>query len=480
MSNLFIIGNGFDLAHGLKTTYKYFREFLIQMENEECKKIGEASILDNPKVLEGNNIKSCFEDFVIPIMINSFSDAINYYQLEDFSTGKTPMEQTEEITQFLNDADKIIQWIKHGAGQFYMRESNETKAIKRFITLLEEKYGRIDHNINENDTSAFWQTIEDEFGDNTVKFLQNANGEEKVPLWVTLRIFIKIIDAVEGENWQDLETSMGTYNFDMIFGFFSNFKYDDDLHNESVKKYIIDLYYNINMFFNVWIIYAEIEFEQSKIKNVSTLNLRPVLVKKGSGIELLIAIKNISRKKTFFSILLKRKYVKHHIAKRQFLNILKNARQNYFFSFNYTQTLEHIYNIPVNKICHIHGVVNGNIKELGLSDLIFGHGQEPSKTNVTDIVSTALNITKKPINQCILKNQYFFRKLDNVKNIYSYGFSFSEVDMPYIENIFKIIGDTSDITWFFNDYKIEEKRTLYETEIRKVGFNGKFDTFHID
>jgi hypothetical protein len=124
--------------------------------------------------------------------------------------------------------------------------------------------------------------------------------------------------------------------------------------------------------------------------------------------------------------------------------------------------------------------VKGNIEELGLSDLIFGHGQEPSKTNVIDIVSTALNITKKPINQCILKNQYFFKKLDNVKNIYSYGFSFGEVDMPYIEKIFDNIGDTSDITWFFNDFKIEEARTLYERKIRKVGFNGKFDTFHIE
>jgi uncharacterized protein with HEPN domain len=160
MSNLFIIGNGFDLAHGLNTTYKHFREFLIQMENEECKKTGEVSIMDDPKVLEGNNIKSCFEDFVIPIMISSFSDAINYYQFKDFSTGKTPMEQTDEIIQFFNDADKIIQWIKHGTGQFYARESNETKAIKRFITLLGDKNGRIDHNINENDTSALWQTIE--------------------------------------------------------------------------------------------------------------------------------------------------------------------------------------------------------------------------------------------------------------------------------------------------------------------------------
>lgn len=95
-----------------------------------------------------------------------------------------------------------------------------------------------------------------------------------------MRIFIKIIDAVKGEDWQDLETSMGTYNFDTIFGFFDNFEYDDDLHNESVKKYIIDLYYRINMLFNIWIIYVEIEFEQSKVKNVSTSNLRSLLEKK--------------------------------------------------------------------------------------------------------------------------------------------------------------------------------------------------------
>jgi hypothetical protein len=42
MPNLFIIGNGFDIAHGLPTKYKHFRQFLVDVydadENISLKK----------------------------------------------------------------------------------------------------------------------------------------------------------------------------------------------------------------------------------------------------------------------------------------------------------------------------------------------------------------------------------------------------------------------------------------------------------
>ena len=33
LDRLFIIGNGFDLAHGLKTSYENFRQYLLNVEN---------------------------------------------------------------------------------------------------------------------------------------------------------------------------------------------------------------------------------------------------------------------------------------------------------------------------------------------------------------------------------------------------------------------------------------------------------------
>jgi len=38
------IGNGFDLAHGLKSNYHNFREYLVQVEKDICAETGETSI----------------------------------------------------------------------------------------------------------------------------------------------------------------------------------------------------------------------------------------------------------------------------------------------------------------------------------------------------------------------------------------------------------------------------------------------------
>jgi hypothetical protein len=481
MSNLFIIGNGFDLAHGLKTSYRNFREYLVQMEKEECIEAGEVSISEDCDLLKDNKIKCCFNSIVIPAMMNTLLDTVNLMQLKDCSIGMTPLEQLDEINQFFDDADTIVQWIKHGSGQYYVRENKESQAIKQFIAMLEPKTGMISHNTNLNTSSAFWQTIESEFGDNAVKFLQSGDGTDKTPFWLTLRLFIKMIDTVEGEKWQDLEASMGTYNFDMIFDLFKELESNDEIYDSCVMNFFTVLYYNIYVLFNSWVLFTEMAFEQSIVSGDILSDLRPHIRKEHNGIELSLKMKDICPKNKLDHIRPPQTtFDKYPMAKKQLLDLFDPAKHNYFFTFNYTQTLEHIYNVSENNICHIHGMSNGmeNINDLASEDLIFGHGQKSFDTNVANIVSTAYNITKKPVNQCIANNRLFFEKLDGVNDIYSYGFSFGDVDMPYIEKICHSICDTTSVTWHFNDFRIEEYRTLYEEKIRKNGFNGTFNIFH--
>lgn len=60
MKTLYIIGNGFDLAHGHKTSYANFRTYLEQICSEEMEDLAKDDacillhILDNTKVLNGN------------------------------------------------------------------------------------------------------------------------------------------------------------------------------------------------------------------------------------------------------------------------------------------------------------------------------------------------------------------------------------------------------------------------------------------
>ena len=478
MSNLFIVGNGFDLAHGLKTSYRHFREFLVQIEKEECAEAGEVSISENRNLLKDDNIKDNFNNIVIPAMEKTLSETINILQLKDCYTGKTTKEQMDEIDQFLNDANKIIQWIKHGSGQYYAREKKESNAIRRFISMLEPETGIISRTTNLNNDFCLFKTIESEFGNNAVKFLQIDNSADKVPLWLTLRLLIKMIDLIEGENWNDLETSMGTYNFELIFKLFNKLESNDDIYKECVKKYFIDLYYDIKVLFNSWIIFTEIAFEYTTDNDNIFSSLCPSIKKKNNDIELSFKIPKDNYNRIYSQVTFDR----HPMAKNQLLQLFEHAKHNYFFSFNYTHTLEHFYNISEKDICHIHGMTQGskNLNDRASENLIFGHGLDFYKTNITDVVRTAYNITKKPINQCIENNLLFFEKLEGVNNIFSYGFSFSDVDMSYINKICESIRNTADITWYFNDYRIEENRMVFEEKIRKTEFIGKFDTFHID
>ncbi len=62
----------------------------------------------------------------------------------------------------------------------------------------------------------------------------------------------------------------------------------------------------------------------------------------------------------------------------------------------------------------------------------------------------------------------FFRKLSNVKKIYSYGFSFSEVDMVYIKEISRIL-DAKRVRWYFNQYDwINNKENI--EKVKRLGF----------
>ncbi|MCL2417175.1 MAG: bacteriophage abortive infection AbiH family protein [Bacteroidales bacterium] len=481
MANLFIIGNGFDLAHGLKTSYRDFRNFLVQIEKEECAKMGEVSISEDCNLLKDDKIKYHFESIVIPAMMNALSEIANLIQLKDSSTGMTALDQLDEIMKFHDDADRIVQWIKHGSGQYYTRENNESKAIRQFIATLEPETGIITHNTNLNNNSfVFWQTMESEFGNIAMKTFQSGVGADKAPFWLTLRLFIKMIDNVkEGEGWKNLEESIGVYNFEMVFDLFKKLE-SNDKYKTCVEIFFTSLFYNVSELFHSWILFTQIAFEHQIVSDEMLSALRPRITKKQNGLELSFTIKDAILKENLSRIHSQSTSDRHLVPKTQLSQIF-NRTKTCFFSFNYTQTLELIYGIPENNICYIHGVSRGakNLNSLNSDDLIFGHGRETFDSNVENVVSTAYNITKKPVNQCIANNKLFFDKLEGVNNIYSYGFSFGDVDMPYVSKICNSIGDTSNVMWYLNDFDIKEHE-IFKGKIKASGFIGQFDTFHID
>ena len=163
-----------------------------------------------------------------------------------------------------------------------------------------------------------------------------------------------------------------------------------------------------------------------------------------------------------------------------------------FLTFNYTKTLEDIYGIDAKRIYHIHGVIDDKdsiefghgLGEVELNDML--KSQEPRidevwNKNLNRMIrlqivtpkhkelaafSTIESIVslKKDVEKCIEKNKRFFNEILDVERIYVYGFSFSYIDIPYLE---KIIKRTKPEThWVISWYLQEDKRRIMDFVIR--------------
>ena len=163
-----------------------------------------------------------------------------------------------------------------------------------------------------------------------------------------------------------------------------------------------------------------------------------------------------------------------------------------FLTFNYTKTLEDIYEIDAKRVYHIHGVIDDK------DSMVVGHGLGEDELNdmlksqelrIGEVWNKKLNrmtrlqiVTpkhkelaalsslesivslKKDVEGCIDKNQQFFNEILDVERIYVYGFSFSSIDMPYLE---KIIRRTKPEThWVISWYLQDDKRRIMDFVIR--------------
>ena len=145
-----------------------------------------------------------------------------------------------------------------------------------------------------------------------------------------------------------------------------------------------------------------------------------------------------------------------------------------FITFNYTFTLEQIYGIAPWQVCHIHGVQGG--------ELTVGHGNEDNPYQeenfdtlaIQDTLSILFESLKKDVLSCYQMHSDFFEALKEagVEEIYSFGFSFSNPDLFYLKQLCSML-DTSNITWHLAAFDGPRNKD-FEKCIRGCGFKGKF------
>jgi hypothetical protein len=115
-----------------------------------------------------------------------------------------------------------------------------------------------------------------------------------------------------------------------------------------------------------------------------------------------------------------------------------------FITFNYTSTLQEIYEIEESNLLHVHG-------RAGKTELVFGHGvqiiEEPefdsesgesNRTMFSDAEGSAkspLYAFKKPVDEIIEKHRAYFAALGDISEVVIIGHSLNEVDLPYFRAI---------------------------------------------
>ena len=166
-------------------------------------------------------------------------------------------------------------------------------------------------------------------------------------------------------------------------------------------------------------------------------------------------------------------------------NIDKDAL---FITFNYTRTLEDLYGIDEDRVLHIHG------SEKDGNNIVFGHGsskrdrswyedypdeyknmmEETKEEKLIRMSDEFIDVFKKPVAEIIEKNHVFFDALRCVKEIIILGFSYSDIDMPYLEKIVEMTGD--DVYVIFGNHTFMEfNRALRVAD--ELGVNARFVDF---
>ena len=129
-----------------------------------------------------------------------------------------------------------------------------------------------------------------------------------------------------------------------------------------------------------------------------------------------------------------------------------------YLSFNYTLTLESVYKISLQNVCHIHGRVNGDSK------LIVGFNSPKSTYNLParsdeDEKAQALfvqsqNSLVKPTHQQIQKHREFFDSLSQIDRVIVIGHSMAHVDLRYFGEVKRLVK--ANAKWYFSTYSQED------------------------
>lgn len=153
-----------------------------------------------------------------------------------------------------------------------------------------------------------------------------------------------------------------------------------------------------------------------------------------------------------------------------------------FFTFNYTLLLEKVYHVKEENVWHIHGSVKHP------DDIIVGHDADAgqllkysqeyngdqlriSPSYADNINQEALIGAKKVRDRIYLQEDKFYH-YSNIRHYVAMGFSFNDIDMPYIEKMWSVNRQKEAADWTLYWYSSGEDN-LMKKKLIELGVNEK-------
>lgn len=149
-----------------------------------------------------------------------------------------------------------------------------------------------------------------------------------------------------------------------------------------------------------------------------------------------------------------------------------------YITFNYTETLEKIYDIPSRQILHIHGsrlvkndayiIGHNNVKSENLHDAT--NGEFYFEQDTKNKIIGWMNELHKNTQYHIKRNQQFFQSLNNVTHVVVRGHSLNEIDWPYFDEVRNNV--VSGAKWIFYYHDAEKNIKQIDNYIAHSGITN--------
>lgn len=166
-----------------------------------------------------------------------------------------------------------------------------------------------------------------------------------------------------------------------------------------------------------------------------------------------------------------------NINKSDLLRIDSEAQ---FFTFNYTLLLEQTYGVKKENVWHIHNSIKDNIivghdADEGtllkqLQSYNTSHPKAHIRPDIQDLINQGIAKGAKKVRERIEMNKDKFYSYNNIKHFIVMGFSFNDIDLPYIQKIIEVNQDIANADWKLYWYSNGEDEAM-KHKLIELGVN---------